>query len=117
MLSLEEQKVLCVFMNLSGMSLRLWPEESTESQRATLLCISKVFVGVRGAGPVISPSFKFKFKEGKDFSKESCVISERRNISFSNTWKVSDQLFGRLICKLPELATSRELSLIIHVHV
>lgn len=92
MLSLEEQKVLCVFMNLSGMSLRLWPEESTESQRATLLCIYKVFVGVRGAGAIISPSFKFKFKEAKDFPKESCVISERRNISFSNTWKVTNCL-------------------------
>lgn len=81
------------------------------------LCISKVSVGVQGAGAVISPSFEFKFKEAKDFPKESCVVSERRNISFSTTWKVSNQLFGCLICKFFELATSRELSLIIHVHV
>lgn len=114
MLSLEKQKVLLVFMNLSGMSLRLRPDES---QRATVLRISKVFVGVRGAGAVISPSFKFKFQEVKDFFKESWVISERKNISFSNTQKVSDQLFRRLKCKLFELVTSRELSLSMHVHV
>lgn len=66
---------------------------------------------------MISPSFKFKFQEGKDFFKESWVIIERRSISFSNAQEVSDQLFRRLKCKLFELVMSRELSLIIRVHV
>lgn len=96
------------------MSLRL---RTDESQRATVLCVSKVFVGVRGVGAVISPSFKFKFQEVKDIFKESWVIIERRSISFSNTQEVSDQLFRRLKCKLFELVMSRELSLIIRVHV
>lgn len=59
-----------------------------------MLCISKVFFG---GGAVISPHFMLMFKEAKNFPKESHVISERKNISFSNTWKVSDQLFGHFM--------------------